>query len=244
LQYLIFRFRTINNLERERLKMFELYMEIIFTILAIVYPMTIVLLTKSTFAAMKKRNFNEMVAVYYNRKIVHMAAGGVVAILVPFMFDSWIYPLIVGSMLTLFTALPRLKGKSMDFMQTKENWNDSKFTLMWGISIAVMWLLFNDPFLAVIPALFMSFGDAVTGVVRNALYKRRTKSPVGNVFMLIVCLVIGYVYTTLAIHPIVLWGLLAAIVASIIERFEIGPIDDNVLITVASMIVLGIGVMV
>jgi phytol kinase len=193
---------------------------------------------------MKKRNFDEMVAVYYNRKLVHMAAGGVVAIAVPFIFDSWIYPLIIGLVLTLFTALPRLQGKSMDFMQTKENWNDTKFTLMWGVSIAVMWLLFNDPFLAVIPALFMSFGDAVTGVVRNALYKRRTKSPVGNVFMLIVCIVIAYVFTSMATHKILLWGVLAAVVASIIERFEIGPIDDNVLITVASMIVLSIGVMV
>jgi phytol kinase len=222
----------------------EIYLQIIFTILAIVYAMAIVFLTKTTFAAMKKRNFDEMVAVYYNRKLVHMAAGGVVAIAVPFIFDSWIYPLIIGLVLTLFTALPRLQGKSMDFMQTKENWNDTKFTLMWGISIAVMWLLFNDPFLAVIPALFMSFGDAVTGVVRNALYKRRTKSPVGNVFMLIVCIVIAYVFTSMATHKILLWGVLAAVVASIIERFEIGPIDDNVLITVASMIVLSIGVMV
>jgi phytol kinase len=61
-----------------------------------------------------------------------MAAGGVVALTVPFLFDSWIYPLAIGLLLTVITALPRLKAKSMDFMQTKENWNDSKFTLMWG----------------------------------------------------------------------------------------------------------------
>jgi len=224
--------------------MAEMYLQIVFTVLAVVYAMAIVILTKSTFKIMKKRNMEQMVAVYYNRKIVHMAAGGVVAIAVPFLFDSWIYPLAIGIILTLFTALPRLKGKSMDFMQTKENWNDSKFTLMWGISIAVMWILFNDPFLAIIPTLFMAFGDAVTGVARNAIYKRRTKSPVGNIFMLIVCVFIGYYFASIAIHPIPLWGVLAAIVASIIERFEIGPIDDNVLITIASMIVLSIGVLI
>ena len=110
-----------------------------------------------------------------------------------------------------------------------------------GLIIAILWILFNDPFLAVIPALFMAFGDAVTGVVRNALYKKRTKSPIGNIFMLIVCLVIGYFFTSIAVNPIPLWGILAAIGASIVERFEIGPIDDNVLITVTAMIILIIG---
>jgi phytol kinase len=206
--------------------------------------MGIVFLTKSTYALMKKHNFEEMVAVYYNRKILHMAAGGVVAILVPFLFNSWVYPLVIGLALTLLTALPRLKGKTMDFMQTKENWNDSKFTLMWGLSIAIMWLLFNNPFIAIIPALFMAFGDAVTGVVRNALYRKRTKSPIGNVFMLIVCILIGYFLANTGASPIPLWGVLAAVVASIVERYEIGPVDDNILITVATMIVLSIGLLI
>jgi len=89
--------------------------------------------------------------------------------------------------------------------------------------------------------MFMAFGDGITWVVRNALYRKRTKSPVGNVFMLEVCLLIGYTFASMAVHPIVLWALFAAMVASIVERFEIGPIDDNVPITLASMIILIIG---
>jgi len=232
-----------------------IYFQIIFTVIAIVYAVTIVFVAKSTYKIMRKRSVEEMVAVYYNRKIVHMAAGGVVALSVPFLFNSWVYPLAIGLALTLFTVLPRLQGKPMDFMQTKENWNDTKFTLMWGVSIAVLWILFNNPFIAVIPTLFMAFGDAVTGVVRNALYKKRTKSPVGNVFMLIVCVVIGYFFVVMAgnsslnslftitkLSP--LWGVLAAVVASIVERYEIGPIDDNVLITVVTMTVLIVGIMI
>ncbi len=203
--------------------------------------MAIVFVTKSTFGVMKRHGFEEMVAVYYNRKIVHMAAGGVVAFVVPFLFDSWVYPLAIGLVLTAFTALPRLRGQSMNFMQTKENWNDSKFTLMWGLSIAILWILFKSPFLAVIPALFMAFGDAVTGVVRNALYRKRTKSPVGNIFMLVVCVIIGYFFAGMAIKPIPLWGILAAIAASIVERYEFGPVDDNVLITVTAMAILIVG---
>jgi phytol kinase len=90
----------------------------------------------------------------------------------------------------------------------------------------------------------MAFGDAVTGVVRNILYKKRTKSPIGNVFMLIVCIFIGYYFASVAIKPIPLWGVLAAIVATIVERYEIGPIDDNILITVSAMIVLIVGNMI
>ena len=38
-----------------------------------------------------------------------------------------------------------------------------------------------------------------------------------------------------------IWGVIAAIVATIVERYEYGPIDDNVLITVSATIVLFIG---
>jgi len=216
----------------------SMYMQILWSALAVIYAIIILFVTKSTFKMMQKRGLEKTVAVYYNRKIVHMVAGGVVALFVPILFDSWIYPLGIGLVLTLFTALPHATGKRMDFVQTKENWNDVKFTLMWGVSIAVLWVLLNDPFLAIIPTLFMSFGDAVTGFVRNFLYKKRTKSPVGNIFMLIVCILIGYFFASLAVPPIPLWGILAALAASAVERFEFGPIDDNILITVTAMLIL------
>jgi phytol kinase len=54
----------------------------------------------------------------------------------------------------------------------------------------------------------------------------------------------GYYFANMAVNPIPLWGVLAAIVASIVERYEIGPIDDNVLITVTTMIILIVGTMI
>jgi phytol kinase len=218
-----------------------MYLQIIFSALAIIYVVAIVFVTRSAYRLMKKRGFDESVAVYYNRKIIHMATGGVIALLVPLLFDSWIYPLATGLALTIVTAVPRLRGRSINFMQIRGNWNDSKFALMWSLSIAILWILFNDPFLAIIPALFISFGDAVTGLVRNALYKKRSKNPIGNVFMLIVCSIIGYYFASVAVKPIPLWGVLAAVAASIVERFEIGPIDDNILISVTAMFVLIVG---
>lgn len=63
-------------------------MQIIFSVILMLYAMVIVFVTKSTYGIMKKRGFEEMVAMYYNRKIVHMVVDGVVALLVPFLFDS------------------------------------------------------------------------------------------------------------------------------------------------------------
>ena len=54
--------------------MTAIYLQIIFSVIAIVYAVAIVIVTKSTYGMMRKRGVEEMVAVYYNRKIVHMAA--------------------------------------------------------------------------------------------------------------------------------------------------------------------------
>jgi len=48
---------------------------------------------------------------------------------------------------------------------------------MWGLIIALGWLASEGNFwFGVLLVLFMSIGDAVTGIVRNMLYKRITKS--------------------------------------------------------------------
>jgi len=82
----------------------------------------------------------------------------------------------------------------------------------------------------------MSFGDGVTGIARNVLFKKRTKHPIGNVFMVAVCIPLGYFLGGLG--GIAIGGAMAAIVASIMERYEFGPIDDNILITISSSIAL------
>lgn len=217
-------------------------MQTLWSILAVAYAAAIVLLTRWTYAIFRKHGSTHHVAVYYNRKIVHMAAGGVVALLVPILFDSPIYPLATGLALTAFTWIPHLTAKRLAWLQTDENQNDVKFTLMWGVAIFALWMLLDDPHLAVLPPLFMAFGDGVTGIARNALFKRRTKSAVGNLCMLVVSVPLGVWLASQAMVPIPLWGAIAAVVATVVERYEFGPIDDNILITVASSAVLLIGV--
>ena len=130
----------------------------------------------------------------------------------------------------------------MFWFQTDQNQNDVKFTLMWWVSITLIWMLVGDPWLAIIPSLFMAFGDGITGVVRNLVIRERSKSPVGNVFMFIVSAPMGWFVADLGDPSIPVWGLIAAAVATFVERYEFGPIDDNILITVFATIVLLIGI--
>lgn len=203
------------------------------------YATAVTLGTKISYDYMRKKGLEHNVAVYYNRKIIHMFAGGVVVILVPFVFSSPWMPLVAGIILTVFTYIPHKTGKILYWFQTKENMYDVNFCLMWALTVFLIWYVVGTPWIAIIPPLFMAFGDGITGIVRNTVFKKRTKHPLGNLFMVLVCIPLGYYFA--GIVGIALWGVLAAIVASIVERYEFGPIDDNILITVSATTVLLIG---
>jgi len=217
------------------------YMQCILGAASVGYAIGIVFLTKWFYHKMTKKGIESNVAIYYNRKIVHMAAGGVGALVVPYFYTLPLFPLLVGMVLSIFTYIPHKTGKRFYWMQTEKNKNDVKFTFMWGVTICVLWYVIGDPFLAIIPSLFMAFGDGITGVVRNAFFKRRTKHIIGNVFMAIVCIPLGYWLASSAVVPIPWWGVIAAIISSYIERFEFGPIDDNILISFFATVVIFVG---
>ncbi len=195
-----------------------------------VYVLLVVFSSKLLYEWLRRRGEPHNVAVYYVRKFIHVFAGGVVALLTPIVFESPLTPLILGVAMAAFLAAARIV-RPMYWFQVPENHYEVNFALAWGVSVTLLWLATGDPFKAVVPAAFISFGDAATGVVRNALFKRRTKHWVGNLAMLAVTLPIGY----LLAGP---QGAIAAVIASIVERFEFGRIDDNVLITLAATLVL------
>jgi phytol kinase len=194
-------------------------------VLAVVYA------TRPLYHAMRGRGLPHNVAVYYNRKVIHAAAGGAVALLVPYVFREPLVPLLMALALGGFLAYMRRSGRLMYWFQVPENAYEVNFTIAWGASVALLWLILQDPRLAVLPALFIAFGDAVTGVVRNALFARRTKHWAGNIAMLAVAAPLGLAYGGLL-------GAAAGVVASLVERFEFPPVDDNVLIALASTLVL------
>jgi len=206
--------------------------EAVYTVFLAVYVLAVVFATLPLYKFMVSRGVSENAAKYYNRKFIHMFAGGVVAVLVPHLYTSPLFPLLASIALALLLAVAR-RLKPMYWFQTRDNAYEVNFVLAWGFSIFVLWHIFPDPFVAILPAVFISYGDAVTGIVRNVLFGHRTKHWAGNLAMAVVCLPIGYMYGGV-------WGLLAAIAAVTVERYEFGPIDDNVLIVLVSTLILAL----
>lgn len=205
--------------------------ELVATVILFVWVMLVAtILTRKLYSWMRSRGFEHYVAVYYNRKVIHMLAGGVCAIAVPFVFSTPLFPFAIAAFLAIFTYTPHKIGKLMYWFQTEDNMYEVTFAIMWGVIITLGWLLSGDFLVGVLPVLFMSVGDAITGIVRNYLYKKRTKSWWGNLAMAVFSVSVG---TVLGIA-----GVIAGGVASIVEHFEFYPIDDNITVPLVSFLIL------
>jgi len=215
--------------------------EIFWIFVLAIYAGGIFLLTKQLYERMIKKGIKRDVAVYYNRKLIHIFAGGVIVIAVPFVFSNPWYPLFSGLILTGFTYLAHKRGNVLYWFQTKDNINDVTFCFMWGLTIFILWQILGNPWVAIIPPAFIAFGDGITGIVRNFAFEERKKHPIGNIYMMGVCIPIGYFFANSGEPSIPLWGVTAAVVASLFERYEFGKIDDNILVTVIATIILYIG---
>lgn len=206
------------------------------------YVVAILYATKVPYNIMVGKGVEHIRAVYYNRKIVHVFAGGIISFAIPYVFTSPVYPFFCGLAFTILIGSFHWFGARLTWFQTEENQNDVKFALMWFLSISILWQLFDDPWLAIMPSLFMAFGDGITGVVRNRVVRHRSKHPIGNVFMFIVSAPLGYLCGLMADGTFQWWGIFAALIATLVERYEFGPIDDNILITLAASGILFIAI--
>jgi dolichol kinase len=77
----------------------------------------------------------------------------------------------------------------------------------------------------------MSFGDGMTGIVRNSIYRRRTKSWWGNIAMMGICAPVGYLLLGIA-------GLAAGVAAYLVEKFEYKWLDDDITVPLVSFLIL------
>uniref|UniRef100_A0A832EWS1 Dolichol kinase n=1 Tax=Ignisphaera aggregans TaxID=334771 RepID=A0A832EWS1_9CREN len=212
----------------------ELIYDILKAIPLFIYIVFLVrFVTKHLYNFMISKGLKHNVAVYFNRKIIHMMSGGIVALLVPLLFIEPFVPMFFAYLLAIAIYLPHRSRRITSWFQTEDNIYEVNFCVAWGTSIFVLWILTGDPWIAILPALAISFGDAVTGLVRNIVFGYRTKHWVGNIAMAIVMMPIGYVFSGLI-------GSLAMGIASIVERIEINPVDDNIFITLAVTAIIAI----
>jgi dolichol kinase len=180
-----------------------------------------------------KKGYASESATYFGRKTIHILASGITSLLVPIFYKEPILPFLSAIILAVYTYLPHKKNKLQQWFQAKDNTKEVNFSIMWGICILIGWYFDRTFWLGVIPVLFMSFGDGITGIIRNIKYKKRTKAWEGSVGMLIVCIIIGLRMG---------WaGILAAILATIVEKvmpIDSNMMDDNIAIPLVSLIVL------
>jgi len=174
-----------------------------------------------------RSRWGEGVGVYFARKVIHMAAGGLVALLVPFLFrEPWV-PLILGLALAVYVYIPHRTGRLMNWFQDPGNISEVYYCVSWGLAAFLAWPF--DVRIAVFPLFLMSFGDGVTGIIRGIRQRRRVKSWDGTLGFLAVSLPVGVAVFGLA-------GGIAAIAAALAEKS--GLVDDNISVPAVSLAIL------
>ena len=187
-------------------------------------------LTRIIYNHLMRRGLPHRVAVYYNRKVLHMLTGGLVAVLVPYVFRGPLLLIVMVAVLAVGNYLPHRMNRLFYWYQVEDNMYEVHFIIMWGV-IMTLGFIIGNIWLAVLPTIFMSFGDGITGIVRNSIYRRRTKSWWGNIAMMGICAPVGYFLLGIA-------GLAAGVAASLVEKFEYKWLDDNITVPLVSFLIL------
>jgi len=172
-----------------------------------------------------KRGWEPRRGTYLGRKFVHIFGAGMVAVVLPFEFHEPYLPFAFAMLLAVFTYTLHRTQHVMYWFQDPSNLSETYFALTWGAAVLLTWLVDHTFLLAVVPTLFMAWGDGVTGVVRNFMYRKRTKAWEGSLAMLLVCIPVGALMG--------LAGVGAGIAATLVERWE--KVDDNISIPLVSL---------
>jgi len=176
---------------------------------------------------------------YISRKIGHLA-GAVGFLLCPLLFQEFWWPLVLTSGFTILLLSARiLKPKTFRGVGGSGRLQalaEIHFPATGVVTIGVFWGIFNEPWLAIVPLLFMGAGDAVTGLVRVKAYGREVKGLWGSVAMLVACLLVAQFFTPYWI------GAVGAVTATLVEKFTPTTkwFDDNLTIPLVSSLVMGL----
>ncbi len=181
---------------------------------------------------------------YISRKIGHL--GGAVAFLMcPLLFSSFWWPLILTAGFTGLLLYARMSRptlfRGVGGSGRPQALAEIHFPATGIILIGVVWGTLDMPWVAIAPLIFMGAGDAVTGLIRSAVYKREVKGNWGSVGMFVTCTLVAVCF----IEPI--WvGLVGAVVATLAEKFTVTSrfVDDNLTIPLLSGLVMTVLVLI
>jgi len=182
--------------------------------------------------------YDKGVEQYISRKVGH-GVGGTGFVLCVFLFSSAWWPIILAASFVLLLGGARLVKpqafRGVGGTGRRHAFAEVYFPIAGVISLGVGWAWLGKPWLAVVPILFMAWGDMLTGIVRSRIYGKEVKGNLGSVAMIVVCLIIAYFFKPYWI------GAVGAVVATLIERFtplSKGVWDDNWTIVLTSLAVM------
>lgn len=172
---------------------------------------------------------------YISRKVVHFGAG------VPIGVSPWVFsePYYILGLAIAFLLLLAVTH-NWDFFPgcaRKGRWSELWFPISVAVSIASLWHV--SPKAAVVPGLWLAFGDGITGLVRMAVNRREEKGWAGSAACFVACAAVAVL-----VQP--LWvGLLGSVAATLAERFcgdargSWIRLDDNIAMPMAGLAVIG-----
>ena len=175
---------------------------------------------------------------YISRKVGH-GVGGMGFLLCVFLFSSAWWPIIIASCFCLLLGGARFikpqAFRGVGGTGRQHALAEVYFPVAGVINLSVGWAWLGNPWLAVVPILFMAWGDMLTGLVRSRIYGKEVKGNWGSVAMIAVCLLVAYFFKPYFV------GAIGAIVATLVERFtplSRGGWDDNWTIPISSLAVM------
>ena len=179
--------------------------------------------------------FDRSVPQYLSRKAAH-GFGGLAYLLGVLLFQKPLVPVLISASFTALLGFLRIfkpeHTRGVGGSARPHALAEVYFPLAGTLCLLIGWQALGDKYLALVPILFMAWGDMITGIVRSEIYRREVKGNFGSLAMLGVCCLVALLY-----HPCIV-SLFGAGIAALIERFT--PMrskifDDNWTVPLGSL---------
>ena len=183
------------------------------------------------------RLFDRGVPQYLSRKCGHFF-GGVAYLISPFLFEEAWIPVGLSFAFAMLLLAARLKRpqtfRGVGGSGRQNALAEIFFPVSGTVSLVIGWGVLGNPWLGVVPCLFMAFGDCFTGVTRAMVYHEEVKGFWGSIAMLCVCLMVAVLMDPYWV------GALGALAAVLVERFTFTRewIDDNLTIPIGALVIM------
>ena len=170
--------------------------------------------------------------------------GGIAYVLMPFLFREPYWPIILSLGFTLLLGISHFV-RPRDFRgvggsSRPEGLAEVLYPASGTVCLILGWLCLGNPWLGVIPCLYLAWGDSLTGLTRYLHHRGRhqdfRKYNCGTVAMLISCLAISLLFYPYWIAA--LGGLGATLAEKLCGESALIKEDDNGVIPLVTLVIM------